>query len=239
MSSTSSLPQKLMDQSVVRSPSTSISPSPLPSLNISSSTSSPSTITVNTSSSSSTTIPIITTSSSPSTFRIHSSNPSINPSTPNSLPLPIPTEPVTLQDTESSFSDNDTFSLADDLEDKIVADYAFCLVGKVIVDKPYRKQSVSEGLLRAWNAVKDVQVHPLEADHFVFKFEHELDMQNVLLDGPWSVNGNLIVLEKWQGYLNNSFTHCDFWVQFHDVPVDLRSTEVLLGIAQKFGTPHY
>ncbi|XP_043710063.1 uncharacterized protein LOC122658959 [Telopea speciosissima] len=64
-----------------------------------------------------------------------------------------------------------------------------------------------------------------------------MDMENVLQEGPWLVSGNLLVLEKWNSEQRWSFQRCEFWIQLHDLPLELQEVEVIQKVAKKVGDP--
>lgn len=132
-------------------------------------------------------------------------------------------------------SDDDTISVDEEFETKIEDAQKHSLLGQVVVFRPYRTQSVTEGLLKAWHAKHEVEVIPMAEDKFLFHFTHIMDLQNVLLDGPWSVNGNLLLLQQWSGRLDVALQYFDIWIQIHDLPFDLRQPEFIIKLSSKLG----
>ncbi|XP_043703872.1 uncharacterized protein LOC122653966 [Telopea speciosissima] len=153
-----------------------------------------------------------------------------------SAPTVEPPSPVEADEPISpdSFS-NDDFELDEEDVHNIACNWDSTLVGFIIEGKPFRKQAVTEGLLAAWNPRYKVDVSPLAERKFFFHFHHAMDMNNVLQEGPWNVGGNLLLLEKWNMNQEWKFTTCEFWVQLHLIPMELRSKEILTGLLRKIG----
>ncbi|KAJ4973537.1 hypothetical protein NE237_006711 [Protea cynaroides] len=70
------------------------------------------------------------------------------------------------------------------------------LTQEVMPGKAYRHQAIFEGLIKAWRCKFPVKVSATSAYQFLFNFTHELDLLNLLAEGPWMVSGSLILLER-------------------------------------------
>ncbi|XP_039119178.1 uncharacterized protein LOC120255418 [Dioscorea cayenensis subsp. rotundata] len=63
-------------------------------------------------------------------------------------------------------------------------------------------------------------------------------MQQLFLDGPWSVNGIILQMCPWKTFFEPSFVKLNsaaIWVQFHNLPVECWDGDVLETIASNFG----
>lgn len=57
-------------------------------------------------------------------------------------------------------------------------------------------------------------------------------------EGPWAVNGALLVLERWRPNLVISNIHLNFifvWVQFHGLPLEYQYLELAKKMRQMMG----
>ncbi|XP_043717771.1 uncharacterized protein LOC122665686 [Telopea speciosissima] len=94
---------------------------------------------------------------------------------------------------------------------------------------------MTEALIAAWNTTSPVIVSNLLQDTYLFKFEHQLDVYNVLQEAPWSVAGNLIVLERWRATMDWTFSSTEMWLQLHDIPEELHDPDLITRLAHKLG----
>ncbi|KAL7212957.1 hypothetical protein ACSBR2_015620 [Camellia fascicularis] len=98
-----------------------------------------------------------------------------------------------------------------------------CLVGKVLASKLLNRTAVSKIIQSAWKTIEAVVVSPWPDNVFLFRFGTLEDRQKVLRDAPWSIMGNLLVLQPLKMGCSVSemdFSYCPFWVQVHGLPVD-------------------
>ncbi|XP_028069490.1 uncharacterized protein LOC114272020 [Camellia sinensis] len=98
-----------------------------------------------------------------------------------------------------------------------------CLVGKVLAPKLLNKPAVSNILLGAWKIRAGVSITPWNDNVYFFQFEDVGDRQRILDESPWSVMGNLLVLQPLQlgrATIELEFRWSPFWVQVHGLPID-------------------
>ncbi|KAI7979736.1 hypothetical protein LOK49_Contig262G00003 [Camellia lanceoleosa] len=98
-----------------------------------------------------------------------------------------------------------------------------CLLGKILGSKPLNNQAVSSILHGAWKVRNSFSITPWNDNLFLFTFEDDEDRQWVLEEAPWSVMGNLMVLnpvEIGSPVSQMDFTWSPFWVQIHGLPVE-------------------
>lgn len=70
-------------------------------------------------------------------------------------------------------------------------------------------------------------------------FELEVDAEKVLQGESWAFDRHLVVLQKYDGSTSIqdlNFTTTKFWVQFHNLPYSLLTTETALSIGKTLGT---
>ncbi|XP_043699848.1 uncharacterized protein LOC122650502 [Telopea speciosissima] len=133
--------------------------------------------------------------------------------------------------------DEDALSLQEQTEERLCNTDNHRLVGQIMFCKPYRCQAISEALVQAWNPRFPVVITPMQENRYCFQFQHKLDLLNVLDEGPWAVRGNLLLLEHWNENQEWGFQSTDFWVQIHEVPLELFNLEVASQLAAKVGQP--
>lgn len=106
-----------------------------------------------------------------------------------------------------------------------------CLLGKIISDNTLTdKQSVISILTNSWkkHLTSSVTISPWNNNIFSFAFENKTDIINILHDSPWSVMGFYLSLLPWDidKTLNEmNFDNAEFWVQVHDLPLGLLTSE--------------
>ncbi|XP_043714541.1 uncharacterized protein LOC122662900 [Telopea speciosissima] len=143
--------------------------------------------------------------------------------------------PPTMPPSSDIESDDDIFEVDEVTEDRLAQSWDLTLVGSILLGKPYCKQAVTEALIATWNT--KFSVSSLYKDTYMFHFQHAMDMQNILGEGPWFVAGNLIILEKWVASRSWKFEVTDFWIQFHALPEEFMDLEIAAKLAKKVGTP--
>ncbi|KAH7858161.1 hypothetical protein Vadar_020707 [Vaccinium darrowii] len=98
-----------------------------------------------------------------------------------------------------------------------------CLVGKVFQGKNLKASVLYDILKVAWRTRAPFYVDDWNNNVFLFRFENEEDRRNIVLEGPWSVTNNLLVLIPLVDGMVVSelnFNICPFWVQIHGLPVE-------------------
>ncbi|KAJ4970104.1 hypothetical protein NE237_003203 [Protea cynaroides] len=104
-----------------------------------------------------------------------------------------------------------------------------------MVDKHYRRQAVTEALHSAWNT-QHVEVSLFDKDIFLY-FEHAIDYAKVIRDAPWTVTGNLIIIEQWKEQQDWSFDKMEVWAQLHNIPPEVRNAKTASNLVMRIGIP--
>ncbi|GJW17638.1 reverse transcriptase [Tanacetum coccineum] len=114
-----------------------------------------------------------------------------------------------------------------------------CLLGKVIADNYIvHKQSIISILSKAWKNHNPVTISPWKNNLFKFAFENKEDVPKILRDSPWSVMGYYVALVSWDSNktLNElEFNRGEFWIQVHDLPLGMLSSEYAIELAKSLG----
>ncbi|KAJ4962151.1 hypothetical protein NE237_022090 [Protea cynaroides] len=122
-------------------------------------------------------------------------------SDPDSAPLTPVSPPL------SSTTASDVLVISKEEDPLLSFSPTLTLVGKVLSCKPVQCQAVLHGLSLAWNTKYGVHAMVFCSNIYTFTFNHELDLLNVLSEAPWSVAGNLIMLDHWNSQGNWDFDH--------------------------------
>ncbi|XP_019167797.1 PREDICTED: uncharacterized protein At4g02000-like [Ipomoea nil] len=79
-----------------------------------------------------------------------------------------------------------------------------------------------------WKPKKGMIAREVSTNLFLFYFVHELDIQKVLNEGPWSYEQSLLLLKQIEPNTpphGIHLTHADFWVQAYNIPTGMRTTK--------------
>ncbi|XP_058726490.1 uncharacterized protein LOC131597843 [Vicia villosa] len=108
------------------------------------------------------------------------------------------------------------------------------LVGRLWTNNSFNARAFTNTMIGAWRLQSPVETHELSKNLFLFRFSIKRDMENVLRQGPWSFDRNLLVLDRVSGDEQPSALNLHygtFWVRIYDLPLKLR-TEAM---ARKLG----
>ncbi|PWA54451.1 hypothetical protein CTI12_AA435140 [Artemisia annua] len=114
-----------------------------------------------------------------------------------------------------------------------------CLIAKVIADnRIVHKQSVISILCKAWRNLSRVTISPWKNNFFKISFKDKDDVSKVLRDSPWYVMGYYVALKSWDSdktLQEMEFNKGEFWIQAHDLPLGLFTSEYAASIAESLG----
>ncbi|TXG72019.1 hypothetical protein EZV62_000598 [Acer yangbiense] len=101
---------------------------------------------------------------------------------------------------------------------------ALCLAGKILSREPINREAFCSLIVRIWKVQGGggVEIEVISTNIYAFHFQSFDDRKRVLMGGPWSFDGALIVLEEpeGKGAINSLlFNSVDFWVQISNVPM--------------------
>ncbi|KAM7491058.1 hypothetical protein LguiA_033979 [Lonicera macranthoides] len=134
-------------------------------------------------------------------------------------------------DLEESLSLEDDVSVVHDIGEK-------CIAGKILAPKKLNFTGVNNILSSAWQVKGNFKISNWGDNIFTVVFDREEDAVRILDNGPWTVMGNTVVVQKWniKKPLNEvCFDYCIFWLQIHNLPVSKRSSENIRRIAELAG----
>lgn len=100
--------------------------------------------------------------------------------------------------------------------------FQYALYGKLFGKSPPFEQ-VKKTLLDKWNSFGEILISDLPNGFLLVRCPSEKAMQQILLEGPWSVNGIILQMSQWKPFFEPSFAKLNsaaIWVQFHNLPVE-------------------
>jgi hypothetical protein len=86
--------------------------------------------------------------------------------------------------------------------------------------------------------VKSLITEDREDNLMVFSFEVLEDLERVLDNSPWNIKGSPLFLKRWsksEAIEDLDFTKAAFWVQVHNLPLDLMTIENAANIGASLG----
>lgn len=124
-------------------------------------------------------------------------------------------------------------------EEVPATDLAMCLVGSFVTPRKFNFVAMQDTLAAIWRPVKGVYMEETVMPNlFVFKFFHELDMQRVLDDGPWTFNNQALMvkrMEMGEQLSDIKLRELFMWVQVYDLPIGFNSEFILKSIGNYVG----
>lgn len=114
----------------------------------------------------------------------------------------------------------------------------WCLVGKLLSDKPADFEALRNVIAALWRPGKGMFVKELDINRYLFQFFHEVDIQRAIEGSPWTFNKIPLVIERLK-YGENPRTLAlntmEIWVQVYDLKVGFMSEKVLKAIGNYIG----
>ena len=105
---------------------------------------------------------------------------------------------------------------------------SFCPLGKVLSTKPINVEAVINTLKGIWNPPHGISYTLIDDNIPLFRFFHPIDKAHVLQGCPLSFDQKLLVLTEYEGDVSPRkipFSHCDFWIQVFNVPLDMMTID--------------
>lgn len=115
----------------------------------------------------------------------------------------------------------------------------FCLVGSFLTWRKVNFSAMQDTLSSIWRPVKGVFMEETNVPNlYLFRFFHELDVQRVLDDGPWTFNNQALMvkrLEEGEQLSDIALNELYMWVQIYDLSVGFNSEFILKCIGNYIG----
>ncbi|XP_059436773.1 uncharacterized protein LOC132169837 [Corylus avellana] len=113
-----------------------------------------------------------------------------------------------------------------------------CVVGKLIADHLVSKELICSTLMRGWKPVGTPSFKVLGDNLFLVEFVNDRNKKRVLEGRPWVFEGNLFVVEEYDGLTspaNYIFDKASFWVRLFNLPLACMSLVVGQQIGSSLG----
>ncbi|GAU35438.1 hypothetical protein TSUD_375280 [Trifolium subterraneum] len=128
------------------------------------------------------------------------------------------------------------FVVGEDTDEQ--TDLNLCLVGLFVHDRPIQFNSMKACLADVWRPVKGMTVKEATQGLYLFKIFHPLDVEEVLKGRPWTFDNFTLIIDRLKigvALQDIPLFHVNFWVQIHDVPIDMMLETVGKGLANYIG----
>jgi hypothetical protein len=115
---------------------------------------------------------------------------------------------------------------------------SFMLVGKILSSQSLSKATIKSNILQAWKFLKSLVAEDKGENMMVFTFESLNDLNKVLDYSPWNIKGSPLFLKRWSeedAIEDLDFTKAAFWVQVHNLPLELMTDENARNIGASLG----
>ncbi|MCH81632.1 DUF4283 domain protein [Trifolium medium] len=97
----------------------------------------------------------------------------------------------------------------------------FCLVGRFLTNRPIRVKTMMSKMGEIWQPGRGMDIEEAYPGLFIFKFFHQIDVQHVLKQGPWSFDNHTLVLNTLmdeEDPRDVPLVNIPFWIQVHNLP---------------------
>ncbi|KAJ0974944.1 hypothetical protein J5N97_016909 [Dioscorea zingiberensis] len=111
------------------------------------------------------------------------------------------------------------------------------LFGKVLGRAP-NLEVAREILSKLWGSYGDFSIADMPNGFFVIRCSSESMAEDLLVDGPWSINGSIFHLLRWKEHFEPMYeklSTATVWVQLNNMPVEYWETEHLEALVNYFG----
>ncbi|OMP08294.1 hypothetical protein COLO4_06602 [Corchorus olitorius] len=118
----------------------------------------------------------------------------------------------------------------------------FTVIGKILTEKPLNRRGVVGVIQSTWPRKEIVAVREMGSNLYAISFASQKFMEEVLANGPWSVMGCSLNLRKWeigQVISDLDFSKIDFWIQVHNLPIEMLTFQNAEKIGAVIGTLLY
>ncbi|XVF50675.1 hypothetical protein PTKIN_Ptkin04bG0121000 [Pterospermum kingtungense] len=113
-----------------------------------------------------------------------------------------------------------------------------CLIGKLMLKKPYNLDAMKTALMKAWLISTELNIREIGHRLFIFNFQSEMKKGKVILRQPWFFNKALLILKEFDGseeLESLDISHCPFWVQIYGFPIRFISEKIGVVVGEKIG----
>lgn len=117
-------------------------------------------------------------------------------------------------------------------------DYKYALIGRLLTDKPIKFNIMKDTLAAVWRPGRGLRATEVAPNLFMFQFFHEVDINRILEDSPWSFEQSLLVLKRMLPNISHfeiPLTSAEFWVQVHKLPVEFFTEKIAKAVGSSLG----
>lgn len=121
---------------------------------------------------------------------------------------------------------------------QIAGDPKLCLVGKFLTEGPLDFTAMQHTLASLWKPGKGVYIKAIEANLFIFQFNHIIDLNRVIEGSPWSFNRKVLLIGRMNDTMNPRCVPLDvmdLWVQVHDIQPGFMSERIMQEVGNQVG----
>ena len=114
----------------------------------------------------------------------------------------------------------------------------FVLAAKFFTRRSMNVEAVAKTFRPLWRTRKAFEVSEAGDNRLLFAFQTAEDVEKVLLGEPWSFDRHLVVFQRYDFSTpieKLTFDKAAFWVQIHNLPYSLLTTEVAMRLGESLG----
>lgn len=114
----------------------------------------------------------------------------------------------------------------------------FCAIGFILDYPKFSIHHLQHIINNAWRIRGEVSIVGRDSYFNIFHFEFMEDLHHICNEGPWAVDGALLVLEKWRPNLvisNLQINFISIWVQLLGLPLEYQHPELAKKMGQMMG----
>ncbi|XP_075654466.1 uncharacterized protein LOC142624672 [Castanea sativa] len=137
-----------------------------------------------------------------------------------------------LENLKLTSDEEEVIQIADERRISEIESCVLSLVGKFLTCKSYNERAALSTLRRVWVLGSKLQIVEVGSNLFQFKFKAEFQMVQILKDGPWTFDNQLLLLRRWQRGMSTANVVLDH----ASAPFDMVSPQVAVDIGGQIGT---
>ena len=116
--------------------------------------------------------------------------------------------------------------------------WILCVIGFILDYQKFSTSHLQHIINVVWRIRGTVSIMGRESYFYIFHFEYVEDLLHICNEGPWVVDGALLVLERWRTNLVLSHLQLNYisvWVQLHGLPLEYQYPELTKSMGQMMG----
>ncbi|XP_050247342.1 uncharacterized protein At4g02000-like [Quercus robur] len=114
----------------------------------------------------------------------------------------------------------------------------YTLAAKFFTRRSINIEAVAKTFRPLWRTRRKFEVSNAGDNILLFAFESEEDIEKVLMGEPWAFDRHLVVFQRYDmssPIENLQFNKVAFWIQIHNLPYSLLSSEVASSLGETLG----